>query len=297
MPTTTTTVSGQQSIPAELMPYFNQAETIDKATGKGNGDSGILQQARKLTTRSYDTTYGNDLKSAGLYGSDRIAGLSPMQEQVGNQLKNLNLDTGFGKAKDIYSGLTNANQVGQYMNPYLQNALDPQIREATLNARVNSVAQDRGSARAGSYGGARNILAQQSANHNLQNQLSDINAKGYNTAYDNAMKTQISAAQGLTDTATKSTGANLANMAAQASYGDMNRAIQQQQLDTQYSDLMRKQDFPMEQVGNMANILRGVPIVQTGGQTVTNTPPPSFASQLMGAGTFLAGLGQYNRSP
>jgi hypothetical protein len=291
MPTTTTTVSGQQSIPTELMPYFNQAESKP-----GAGDQGILQRARQLTTQNYDTTYGNALTAAGLNGSNRIASISPMQAKVGEDLNNLKLDTGYGQAKDIYSGMTNAKQLGQYMNPYIEQALDPQIRLATQNARINSVNQDRGSARAGSYGGARNILAQQQSNQTLQNSLSDIVGKGYNTAYDNAMKTQLAQAQGLTDTATKSTGANLSNMAARASYGDMQRAIQQQQLDTQYSDLMRKQDFPMEQVGNMANILRGVPIVQTGGQTVTNTPAPSFASQLMGAGTFLAGLGQYSRA-
>ena len=287
MPTTTTTVSGQQSIPAELMPYFNQAESA-----AGKGDMGILPRARELTARNYDTTYGDALKKAGLYGSDRIAGLSPMQEQVGGQLKNLSLDSGYGQAKNIYTGMTDANQVSKYMNPYTQLALDPQIRLATQNARINSIGQDRASARAGSYGGARNILAQQQANQTLQNSLSDIASKGYNTAYDNAMKAQISQAQGLTEAATKSTGANLANLQSQAAYGDLQKAVQQQQLDTQYADLMRKQDFPMEQVGNMANILRGVPIVQTGGQTTTTTPPPSFASQFTGGLQALYGLSQ-----
>jgi hypothetical protein len=291
MPTTTTTVSGQQTIPPELMPYFNQAES-----SAGAGDQGILPRSRQLTTRNYDTVYGDALTAAKLAGSDRIAGISPMQSQVGGVLKDLTLDTGYGQARNIYGGMTDANQVGRYMNPYLQLALDPQIRQATENARINSVAQDRGSARAGSYGGARNILAQQQANKNLQTNLADITGKGYNTAYENAMKTQLSQAQGLTDTATRATGANLANLQAQGAYGDLQRGIQQQQLDTQYSDVMRKQDFPMEQVGNMANILRGVPIVQTGGQTVTQTPPPSFASQLTGGLQALYGLNQLTRT-
>jgi beta-N-acetylglucosaminidase len=106
------------------------------------------------------------------------------------------------------------------------------------------------------------------------------------------MKAQISQAQGLTETATKATGSNLANLQSQAAYGDLQKAVQQQQLDTQYADLMRKQDFPMEQVGQMSNILRGVPIVQTGGQTTTVTPPPSFASQFTGGLQALYGLSQ-----
>jgi len=290
MPVSTTTVSGQQTIPPELMPYFNAAES--KA---GAGDQGILPRSRELTTRNYDTVYGSALNTAGLAGGSRIASVSPMQNQVGQQLQGLSLNKVFGQASDIYSGMSNASQVGQYMNPYLQLALDPQIRQATENARLNSVAQDRGAARAGTYGGARNILAQQQANKNLQTNISDIMGKGYSTAYENAMKTQLSQAQGLTDTATKSSGVNLANIQAQGAYGDLQRAIQQQQLDAQYSDLMRKQDFPMEQVGNMANILRGVPIVQTGGQTVTQTPPPSFASQLTGGLQALYGLNQLSK--
>ena len=142
--------------------------------------------------------------------------------------------------------------------------------------------QDRGAARAGSYGGARNILAQQEANKNLQTQLGNITATGYANAFDNAQKTQLAQAQGLGSLAQSQNAANLQNIAAKGAYGDLERAIQQQQLDTQYSDLMRRQDFPMEQVGNMANLLRGVPIVQTGGSQVTNTPAPSFASQLTG---------------
>lgn len=291
MPVQTTTVSGQQSIPAELMPFFNQAESKT-----GAGDQGILQRARELTTKNYDTVYGDALSKAGLAGSNRIASISPMQAQVGQQLQSLKLDQGYGQARDIYGGMSDPNRVGQYMNPYLQLALDPQIRQATENARINSVAQDRGAARAGSYGGARNILAQQQANKNLQANLADITGKGYSTAFDTAMKTQLAQAQGLTDTATKATGANLANLQAQGAYGDLQRAIQQQQLDTQYSDVMRKADFPMEQVGNMANILRGVPIVQTGGQTVTYTPPPSFASQAAGALQSLYGLGQLSKT-
>jgi hypothetical protein len=300
MPVQTTTVSGQQNIPDQLMPFFTGSSdlTYDPNDPKKvtKGSEGILQKARALTTRNYDTTYGDALNTLGLAGAGRVASISPMQEKVGSELNNLSLDSGYGQAKGIYSGLTDANQINQYMNPYTQLALDPQIRQATENARINSIGQDRASARAGSYGGARNILAQQQANKALQQNLSDIVGKGYNIAYDTAMKTQLTAAQGLTDTATKSTGANLANLQAKSAFGDLQRGIQQDQLNNQYQDVIRRADFPMEQVGNMANILRGVPIVQTGGSTVTTTPPPSLLSQLIGGGQALLGYNQMNKS-
>lgn len=287
MPTTTTTVSGQQSIPPELMPFFNQKESKKDA-----GDEGILQRARALTTRNYENVYGNALKTANLDGLNRVGSLSPMQLTTGTLIDKLALDPSFKDATDIYSGMTNVDQYKKYMNTFLEASLKPQLAQATENARINSVREDRGSARAGSYGGARNILAQQLANKNLQTKLADITAAGYNTAYDNAMKTQISQAQGLTDTAVKSAGVNLAHITAKAAYGDLEKATQQQQLDAQYEDVMRQQDFPMEQVGNMANILRGVPIVQTSGKTTVVTPPPSFASQLAGGAQLAFGAKQ-----
>jgi hypothetical protein len=45
----------------------------------------------------------------------------------------------------------------------------------------------------------------------------------------------------------------------------------------------RKQDeFEQQQLGNLANILRGIPTTDT--TQTTATPPPSFASQLTGLG-------------
>lgn len=284
MPTTTTTVSGQQSIPSELMPYFTQAESKP-----GAGDQGVLPQARALTTRSYQDVYGDALDAANLAGANRIASLSPMQEQVGRDVAELGLPDAYKTAEGIYGGMTNASQLQRYMNPYVEASLNPQIEAATRNARINSVNADRGAARAGSYGSARNILAQQEANKNLQSQLGNIVSTGYNTAFDNAMKTQLAQAQGLGTLGNQINTANIANIQTKGAYGDLERAIQQQQLDTQYQDVMRRADFPMEQVGNMANLLRGVPIVQSGGVTTQNTPAPSFASQVAGLG--LGGLG------
>jgi hypothetical protein len=55
---------------------------------------------------------------------------------------------------------------------------------------------------------------------------------------------------------------------------------------------MNRINFPIEQIGGMANLLRGVPTTQGSSQSAVTTPPPSFASQL--AGTGLSGLALYN---
>jgi hypothetical protein len=88
---------------------------------------------------------------------------------------------------------------------------------------------------------------------------------------------------------------NMDIVKAQGAYGDLQRNIQQNQLDAQYNDLMTKLNQPLTNVETMNNLARGVPLTQTGGIQTTTTPPPSFASQLAGMG--LTGLSLYNMFP
>ena len=73
-------------------------------------------------------------------------------------------------------------------------------------------------------------------------------------------------------------------------YGDLQRAIDQQQRDAQAQFLQERAQYGLTQAGQLSNILRGVPI--TDSTQKTTTPPPSFASQLTGLG--LTGIGLYN---
>jgi hypothetical protein len=76
----------------------------------------------------------------------------------------------------------------------------------------------------------------------------------------------------------------------QGAFGDLQRGIAQQQLDAQRQALMQQAEYGVGQVGQLSNLLRGVPLSDTTQRTIT--PPPSFASQLTGMG--LTGLGLYN---
>jgi hypothetical protein len=73
-------------------------------------------------------------------------------------------------------------------------------------------------------------------------------------------------------------------------FGDLERAVEQQRIDAQRRDLTEKADYGMTQVGQLSNLLRGIPL--SGSTSTTTTPPPSFASQLTGLG--LTGIGLYN---
>ena len=81
-----------------------------------------------------------------------------------------------------------SEQAQQYMSPFIQQALEPQRREAITNARRAQVAQDLGSARQGTYGGSRQALASLERERNLGQQLGDIEARGMEAAFGQAQQ-------------------------------------------------------------------------------------------------------------
>jgi hypothetical protein len=76
----------------------------------------------------------------------------------------------------------------------------------------------------------------------------------------------------------------------QGAFSDLERSIEQQRMDAQRQALMEQAEYGTTQVGQLSNLLRGVPLSDT--RQTTTTPPPSFASQLTGMG--LTGVGLYN---
>ena len=112
-----------------------------------------------------------------------------------------------------------------------------------------------------------------------------------------AGQTRLGAAQGLGGLAQTFGGLGTQQLAGQlditktmGAFGDLQRALQQQQIDAQRGEFQRQAEYGQTQLGNLSNILRGVPLTDTTQQTTT--PPPSFASQLTGLG--LSGIGLYN---
>lgn len=230
------------------------------------------------------------------------------------------------------------------MSPYMQNVVEIQQRKAIEDAQKSQVAQNLMAARQGTYGGARQLLAGTERERALGQQLGDIQAKGLQSAYEQAQQQferdraaqqqtaiqNLQAALGVQQLgAGQSLEAQRANQAAAlqaaqqrqqaalglgtlgqqmgqlgvaqqaadidrlktlGAYGDLERGIQQQQLETRYADLLRGIQFPQTQLESLSGFIRGIPTTDV--TQTTTTPPPSFASQLAGLG--LSGLSLYN---
>jgi hypothetical protein len=194
----------------------------------------------------------------------------------------------------------------QYMSPYAQNVIDVNKAEALRDAQKGLMSGNLAAARQGTYGGARQLLAQTEQERNLQTKLGNIQATGMQNAFDAAQKAQLAQAAGYGQLGqtygqlgqtygalgTAQQASDIDRLKTQGAYGDLQRGVQQQQLDAQYQDLMAKLNYPLTSIETMSNLARGVPLTQTASSGSQTTPPPSFASQLAGMG--LTGLSLYN---
>ena len=296
MAQTNTVTTGQQSIPQELMPYFTG---VDQAYG-------ILPKAQQVFSRDYATAYGQPLAAQGLEGAGRIAGLSAEELLAGQQIQAMQqpgqFTTGYGaygQGLGALGSMLSPQQTQAYMSPYAQNVIDVNKQEALRDAQKGLMAGNLDAARKGTYGGARQLLAQTEQDRNLQNKLGQIQAMGLQNAFEAAQKAQLGSAatygqlgQGLGQQGALQQQSDLARSTALGAFGGTERSVAQQQLDAQYQDQMRALGFPEQQLGSFSNILRGVPLGDTAGTQTMTTPPPSFASQLAGIG--LGGLSLFN---
>lgn len=307
MATSTNLTTALTDVPAILKPYVTDA-------------GGILPTAQTLLSKDYNTMYGDPLAAAGLAGSGRVAGMSPMQQQVGSQLQSMATPDQFAQGTGATNLGVGANALGlgalagfndpstiqSFMSPYQQNVIDVNKAEALRDAQKSLVGANLASAKQGTYGGARNALMQSEAERNMQTKLGNIQATGMQNAYDAAQKAQAAQAAGYGQAATtygqlgQTMGAlgtaqqasDIDRLKTQGAYGDLQRATQQQQLDAQYQDLMTKLNYPLANLETMNNLVRGAPLTQTATSGSQTTPAPSFASQLGGMG--LTGLSLYN---
>ena len=76
----------------------------------------------------------------------------------------------------------------EYMSPYIQEVMDIQKAEAIRDAQKTNLAGNLGAARQGTYGGARQLIAQTERERALGQNLASIQASGLQNAYDKAMQ-------------------------------------------------------------------------------------------------------------
>jgi hypothetical protein len=320
----------------ELGEPFGESATRLKVGGRiyGGGSSAPTDTKQTQVTElpEWAKPYAKDILSKGsaltdvnanpyqTYGGARIAGFSPLQTGAMTGAQNMQTaEQGqAGTALSAMSGLgglnvagqANAqgfqNQVGGYMNPYLQMSLAPQLAEANRQYDISGTKQQSAATQAGAFGGSREAIMAAENERNRNMGLQNIVGQGYNTAFNNAQN------QYNQNLGTQLQGFGMANQAAgtlgnlgsqqfqqgmdinklQSGYGAMQQAQQQQGLDVAYQNFQDQKNYPYKQLGYMSDLLRGTP---TGSSSVTNmyAPPANVAGQIAGLGIGAMGLSKF----
>jgi hypothetical protein len=314
-------------IPNKFNGYSPDGVRLYHFSGGGGGGGPSQQTVTQTNLPEYARPYFENLLQRGQaesyrdytpYQGQRIAGFTPGETATQYEVMGMQTPGQFGAATGATTsgtalglgaateGLGSAfTDPTQMMSPYMQGVVDVQKRQALEDAQKTQLGSNLASARQGTYGGSRQLLAQTEREKALGQQMGDIQARGLQSAYDAAaqrgqmlgqlglqgLQAGIGGAGQLGQLGTAEQQADLERIRAQATVGAEQRGLEQQQLDTAYADFLRQRDYPMEQLGYFSNILRGVP-VGLGSTQTTYAAPPSVGSQIAGAG--LSALGLYN---
>ena len=163
--------------------------------------------------------------------------------------------------------------VQQYMNPYIQAALEPQYEQARRQADIAQQALQSQYAKAGAYGGARQGIAEAELQRGLLDRMADITGQGYSQAYQQAA-----------DLFGREQDYGLRALAAQQTGGAQQRAIEQQGIGADIAQFREERDYPYKQVQYMQSLLQGLPIST---QTYQYAEPSTASQFMSGAGGIL----------
>ena len=176
---------------------------------------------------------------------------------------------------------TNQGVAQQYMSPYIQAALEPQMAEARRQAQIQRVQDAARLTKAGAYGGSRQAIMESELNRNLLRNLADITGTGYQQAFTqgqqqfNTEQQRQQAAQELTNQY------GLQALARQAELGAQERAITSEGIAADRGQFEEERDFPYKQVQYMQSLLQGLPLAA---QSYTYAEPSTLSNILSGAG-------------
>jgi hypothetical protein len=219
---------------------------------------------------------------------------------------------------------TSPDALKAYMSPYQQNVTEIAKAQAIEDAKRAQLGANLGAVRQGTYGGARQALAQSQREAGLTKQLNDIQTQGLQSAYDRAIQSQqfgvgtelqgLQAAMqgsqiGLQGVGAAQAGFGLAGQQGQAlanigqgqQASDISRmqfqqelaglpqAQQQRILDQSIQNYALSQEAPFQRLSGFSGLLRGYATPTTTTEQYGGTPN---TLQTLGAlGTAAGGVG------
>jgi len=160
----TPTASGAGGIPNDV------SRTSTLSPWVGDYVTNALGQGAALASAPYQAYQGPLTAGASGLQQQAFAGASEMAQA--------------GYTPGQFTGGFGAQQAQQYMNPYLQASLDPQLRELQRQSDIARMADAGRLTKAGAFGGSRQAIMESEGRRNLLDKQQDVLGQGYKTAYD-----------------------------------------------------------------------------------------------------------------
>ena len=199
-----------------------------------------------------------------VYGGPLTAGPSSLQTQYFQGLGNIGFPGQLGQSftstgaptiptasttGPMQTTATPSGIAGQYMNPYLQNVLQPQLEELRRQGQIEQMQNAARMTKAGAFGGGRQAIMDAELQRNLLNTMGRTIGQGYSTAYDKAMD-QYNREQ--------AQAMGLAGLLERG--GATQRGIEAEGIAADLGEFQQQRDFPYKQLQFQQSMLQGMPI-------------------------------------
>jgi hypothetical protein len=294
----TTTKSETSNIPDYARPY------VERMMG---------------STEKQVYTYGDNGQITGFqpykpFEGETVAGFTPTQSRAMQGIQNYQLPGQTNAATQMtgYAGLgsmgagqqyaqeaTNPYATQAYMSPYMQNALEPQMREAARQSAIMGQQNQAQAVQQGAFGGSRSAIIEAERQRNLGQQQADIYGRGMQSAFEQARQAQqfgselglkgygqgLQAAGQLGALGQQQYGQEMGLLGQQMDIGGKQQQYEQARLNQRIQDYATQQQYPFIQLGTLSNMLRGLPMQASTTQMYQAQPP------LMQQAVGLAGAG------
>ena len=258
-----------------------------------------LQQAEDVANLGYEG-----------YGGERVAGFSPTELAGRARAAELaQLGLGMPQVEQAADVAAQAAQfsyrdpalVQEYMNPFLQGALDPTLR--AIREQQTQTLQGLGSQAqaAGAFGGSRQGVVEAQTLGRFGQQMGDVIGTGYAQAFDRATNLmgdeqarQLAGASALSQAANQLRSVGYADADVLRTLGAEERGLQQSQMEADYNEYLRSQAFPYQSLqARLSPLGYGA---QVAGAAPTVQQPSQFQSLLgnlgaIGSTAYMVGKG------
>jgi hypothetical protein len=322
-------------MPNVLQPSLSNTPSYKNVTETGAAPyaTDLLQRGQAFSKAETPVYEGQLTAGPSGYQTQAFQGIANLTvpqniTAAGNQLGNISQqqqNLSYDPTK-FTSGTFGTAEAQKYMNPYIQQALDPQLEYMRRQAAINQQGDMAKLAQAGAFGGSRQAVLQGLNQEALLRKQAETAGAGYEKAFSKAadlynedmrrdmeaqkaseqskqygatykqtgLSNAASAEQARADVGGKEATYGLQNLKALSEAGATERNIEQEALDAQYKDWLRQTEYPGKQLETMKNLITSLAPITPKTETIygQKEKTASTVAGAIGLGkTILDGLG------